>query len=54
MGMGMGMGMGMEMTITDHQAKYYAHELTIQHAAGGVDRLSRSLYDASVDLIYSH
>ncbi|MEY8198871.1 MAG: SNF2-related protein [Colwellia sp.] len=38
------------MTITDHQAKYYAHELTIQHAAGGVDRLSQSLFDARVDL----
>lgn len=38
------------MSITDHQAKYYAHELTIQHAAGGVDRLSQSLFDASVDL----
>ena len=38
------------MPITDYQAKYYAHELTIQHAAGGVDRLSQSLFDASVDL----
>ncbi len=38
------------MKITDYQAKYYAHELSIQHAAGGVDRLSQSLFDASVDL----
>lgn len=38
------------MQITDHQAKYYAHELTIQHAADGIDRLSQSLFDASVDL----
>ena len=38
------------MQITDYQAKYYAHELTIQHAADGVDRLSQSLFDASVDL----
>ncbi|WP_197469550.1 DEAD/DEAH box helicase, partial [Oleiphilus sp. HI0125] len=38
------------MPITNHQAKYFAHELTIQHAAGGVDRLSQSLFDASVDL----
>lgn len=38
------------MLITDHQAKYYAHELTIRHAAGGVDSLSQSLFDASVDL----
>jgi hypothetical protein len=29
---------------------YYAHELTLQHSAGGVDRLSQSLFDASVDL----
>ena len=38
------------MQITNHQAKYYAHELTIRHAAGGVDSLSQSLFDASVDL----
>ncbi len=36
--------------ITDFHAKYFAHELTIQHGAGGVDRLSQSLFDASVDL----
>jgi len=36
--------------ITDYHAKYYAHELTLQHAANGVDRLSQSLFDASVDL----
>lgn len=36
--------------ITDYQAKYFAHELTIRHAAGGVDSLSQSLFDASVDL----
>jgi len=36
--------------ITDYQAKYLAHELTIQHASDGVDRLSQSLFDASVDL----
>jgi len=35
---------------TAYHAKYFAHELTIQHGAGGVDRLSRSLFDASVDL----
>lgn len=38
------------MPITNHQAKYFAHELTIRHAAGGVDSLSQSLFDASVDL----
>ncbi|MFK5949642.1 MAG: SNF2-related protein [Methylococcales bacterium] len=36
--------------ITAYQAKYFAHELTIQHASNGVDRLSQSLFDASVDL----
>lgn len=38
------------MPITNHQAKYLAHELTIRHASGGVDSLSQSLFDASVDL----
>lgn len=33
-----------------YHAKYYAHELTRRHAAEGVDRLSQSLFDASVDL----
>lgn len=36
--------------ITSYHAKYYAHELTKRHAADGVDRLSQSLFDASVDL----
>ncbi|OGB25176.1 MAG: ATP-dependent helicase [Burkholderiales bacterium RIFCSPLOWO2_02_FULL_57_36] len=36
--------------ITGYHAKYYAHELTRRHAAEGVDRLSQSLFDASVDL----
>ena len=36
--------------ICAYQAKYYAHELTRRHAADGVDRLSQSLFDASVDL----
>ena len=40
----------MQPTITDHQAKYYAYELTRQFAADGVDRLSQSLFDATVDL----
>jgi superfamily II DNA/RNA helicase len=38
------------MSITDYQAKYLAYELTRQHAANGVDKLSQSLFDASVDL----
>lgn len=36
--------------ITAYHAKYYAHELTRRHVADGVDRLSQSLFDASVDL----
>lgn len=36
--------------ITDYHAKYYAHELTLKHSSDGVDRLSQSLFDASVDL----
>ena len=36
--------------ITAYHAKYYAHELTRRHSADGVDRLSQSLFDASVDL----
>lgn len=35
---------------TAYHAKYYAHELTRRHSADGVDRLSQSLFDASVDL----
>jgi ERCC4-related helicase len=37
------------MSITSYHAKYYAHEL-IRHSVDGVDRLSQSLFDASVDL----
>ncbi len=36
--------------ISAYHAKYYAHELTRRHSADGVDRLSQSLFDASVDL----
>lgn len=36
--------------ISPYHAKYYAHELTRQAAADGVDRLSMALFDASVDL----
>jgi len=36
--------------ITDYHAKYYAYELTRQCAGGDVDRLSQSLFDATVDL----
>ncbi len=36
--------------ITNHHAKYYAHELTRQVAGGSIDRLTTSLFDARVDL----
>ena len=36
--------------ISAYHAKYYAYELTRRHDADGVDRLSQSLFDASVDL----
>jgi superfamily II DNA/RNA helicase len=36
--------------ITAYQAKYYAHELTCLYATDSVDRLSQSLFDATVDL----
>lgn len=35
---------------TNYHAKYFAHELTRQTAANGVEKLSRSLFDANVDL----
>ncbi len=37
------------MTLTPHHAKYFAHDLT-RRATSGMDRLSMSLFDASVDL----
>lgn len=37
------------MSLTPHQAKYFAHDLT-RRAAGGMDRLSMALFDAAVDL----
>lgn len=36
--------------ITPFHAKYFAYDLTRQHAANDVGRLSQSLFDASVDL----
>jgi hypothetical protein len=38
------------MLLTPHQAKYIAHDLTQQHAGGGIDRLSQALFYASMDL----
>lgn len=35
---------------TPYHARYFAHELTLQHGAGGRDRLSMALFDACVDL----
>jgi superfamily II DNA or RNA helicase len=35
---------------TPYHARYFAHELTRQSASDGVDRLSNSLFDATVDL----
>lgn len=37
-------------TFTDYHAKYYAYELTRQSSDDDVERLSTSLFDASVDL----
>ncbi len=36
--------------LTAYHAKYFAYELTRRHEADGVDRLSQSLFDATVDL----
>ncbi|WP_339889896.1 SNF2-related protein [Neptuniibacter pectenicola] len=38
------------MQITDYHAKYFAYELTRKRRGGDVDRISQSLFDASVDL----
>ncbi len=38
------------MLLTPHQAKHIARDLTLQHAGGGLDRLSQALFNASVDL----
>jgi hypothetical protein len=38
------------MHLAPHQAKYTAHALTLQHAGGGLDRLSQALFNACVDL----
>ncbi|MGC1339500.1 MAG: SNF2-related protein, partial [Candidatus Binataceae bacterium] len=37
------------MQLTQYHAKYYAHDLTRRHSSG-MDRLSMSLFDATVDL----
>jgi len=40
----------MILLFTEYHAKYFANELTLRHTGNAVDRLSRSLFDASVDL----
>ncbi len=37
-------------TITPYHARYFAHELTLQRPSADVDRLSASLFNATVDL----
>lgn len=39
----------MQLTLTPHQAKYFAYDLT-RRATSGMDRLSMALFDAAVDL----
>jgi SNF2 family DNA or RNA helicase len=39
-----------ELVSTPYHARYFAHELTRQAGSNGVDRLSSSLFDATVDL----
>lgn len=38
------------MTITDHQAKYFAHELTRRYAPESGERLAGAVASAQVDL----
>lgn len=38
------------MQLTPHQAKFIAHDLTLQHTGGGLERFSQALFNASVDL----
>ena len=38
------------MTLTDHQAKYFAHELTLRHPLDSLERLAGAVAGAQVDL----
>ncbi len=38
------------MLLTNHQAKYFAHDLTRQASSEGLERLSMALFDSNVDL----
>ena len=42
--------MGAAENTTDHQAKYFAWELTRRRRGGDLDRIGQSLFDAAVDL----
>ena len=41
---------GVRLLFTEYHAKYFANELTLRHSGNAIDRLSVSLFDASVDL----
>ena len=43
-------GLDNPQSITDYHAKYFAWELTRRRTGGDVDRISQSLFDATVDL----
>lgn len=36
--------------MTKYHSKYYSHFLTLQHPNLGVDRLSHSMFNATIDL----
>jgi adenine-specific DNA-methyltransferase len=38
------------MTLTDHQAKYFAHELTLRHPPDSLERLAGAVGGTQVDL----
>lgn len=40
----------MPMSLTDYHATYCAHDLTRRAAGGSLERLSMSLFDATVDM----
>ena len=39
------------LTLTDYQAKYFAHELTRRFPPDSVEKLTAALVDAQVDLV---
>ncbi len=50
LGTRMSQNLSRDRRLACHHAKYYAHELTRQAAGDDIDRISTSLFDASVDL----